>query len=94
MMKKYQVKTSGKNDLAWIDNGVIHIGDVKAVGKTDTDLIPVRMIQRVYLDRRGLRSDSVTLTVAGEKVDLKMPEAQEFVAELLVTAGFASAGIQ
>ena len=78
----YEVKTRGRNDQAYIDGGLVHIGDVRVVGKTDIEIIPVAHIQRVALDRKAIRSNVVTLQLAGESIELKMPQGEAFVKAL------------
>lgn len=78
----YEVKTRGRNDQAYIDGGLVHIGDVRVLGKTDVEIIPVAHIQRVALDRKAIRSNVVTLQLAGESIELKMPQGEAFVKAL------------
>ena len=78
----YEVKTRGRNDQAYIDDGLVHIGDVRVLAKTDIEIIPVAHIQRVALDRKAIRSNVVTLQLAGESIELRMPQGEAFVKAL------------
>ena len=85
-MKNYEVKAGGKNDRVRIDAGRVILEDLKA-GKTDTTVVPVRRIDRVVLNRRGMGADVVTLTAGPVELEMKMKEAEGFVAELLPLLG-------
>lgn len=77
------VAAPGINNTAWVEDGFLMVGDDKAFGKTDTLVIPLNRIDRMFLNRKGVGKDILTVYVGSDALELKSKTAEELLKEIV-----------
>lgn len=66
------------------------IGDNKAFGKTDTLVIPLSKVDRMFLNRKGMGKGILTVYVGSDALELKSKTAEELLKEIVESMKSAS----
>lgn len=78
----HKVSVPGINNIAWVENGVLHIGDIK-LGKTDRMAVPIVRIDYMYLNRKLAGKYILHIYVGSRHIELKSATAETLMGEIL-----------